>query len=357
VLLAVAHWEPAPAQQPATGLAAGPWAVGFSRIARADSSRPLASGDPRPLDIGVWYPARTRGSSRLTLRSYFPPPDTESSALAAFLTAHGAPDTAVAAWLDAPMLATADPAPSGGRFPLVLLAQGNGQSAPDQAPLAEYLASHGYIVATAPSPMRISGPLADEASVGARAEEQALDLAFVRTTVDARTDVAPGLVGVVAHSFGARGALLLAMGDSSIAALVSLDGGIGTATARASLEGAPSFDARAARAPILHIYERLDSFMAPDLGLLHSLGPANRWTIEAPSLHHHHFTDLGAAAIGHPSLRPALGASAETARAYASVAQVTLAFLDAYVRRDPVARRRFEHGPAWPALGRLERLR
>ena len=356
MLLTVATWEPVPAQQPA-GLTAGPWAVGFSRIARADSSRPLASGEPRPLDIGVWYPARTPGSSRLTLRAYFPPPDTESSALAAFLTAHGAPDTAVAAWLDAPMLATADPVPRGGRFPLVLLAQGNGQTDPDQAPLAEYLASHGYIVAASPSPMRISGPLVDEASVGARAEEQALDLAFVRTVVDARTDVATGPVGVVAHSFGARGALLLAMRDSSVAALVSLDGGIGTATARASLEGAPSFDATAARATILHFYERLDGFMAPDLGLLRSLGSSKRWTIEAPSLHHHHFTDLGAATIGHPSLRPALGASAETALAYASVARATLTFLDAYVRREPAARRRFEHGPAWPALGRLERVR
>ena len=269
-----------------------------------DSSRPLASGEPRPLDIGVWYPARTPGPSRLTLRAYFPPPDTESSALAEFLTAHGAPDTAVAAWLDAPMLATADPDPSGGRFPLVLLAQGNGQGAPDQAPLAEYLASHGYVVATSPSPMRISGPLVDEASVGARAEEQAADLAFLRAALDARPDVAPGPVGIVAHSFGARGALLLAMRDSSVAALVSLDGGIGTATARASLESAPSFDARAARAPILHVYERLDRFMAPDLGLLRSLAAAKRWTVEAPSLHHHLFTDLGAATIGHASLRP-----------------------------------------------------
>ena len=92
----------------------------------------------------------------------------------------------MAAWLDAPMLATADPDPSGGRFPLVLVAQGNGQSAPDQAPLAEYLASHGYVVATSPSPMRISGPLVDEASVGARAEEQAADLAFLRAALDAR---------------------------------------------------------------------------------------------------------------------------------------------------------------------------
>jgi pimeloyl-ACP methyl ester carboxylesterase len=36
-------------------------------------------------------------------------------------------------------------------------------------------------------------------------------------------------VFVLAHSFGARAALLFAMHDPSVAGLVSLDGGIGTA--------------------------------------------------------------------------------------------------------------------------------
>jgi predicted dienelactone hydrolase len=62
-----------------------------------------------------------------------------------------------AQWLDAPMLAARDAPPGGGRFPLVLLEQGNGQTLRDQAPLAEYLASHGYVVATSPSPTLITG--------------------------------------------------------------------------------------------------------------------------------------------------------------------------------------------------------
>lgn len=118
----------------------------------------------------------------------------------------------------------------------------------------------------------------------------------------------------------------MAVPDSSVAGLVGLDGGIGTPTARASC-------------------------------LLRSLTSAERWTVEAPALHHHQFTDLGAATIGYPSLRPALGGSAETARPYASVARATLDFLDAFPRRDPAARRRIGRGGGWPALGRLERLR
>jgi hypothetical protein len=157
-LVPVAAGAPLQAQEAVQGLSPGPWPVGFTRLARTDSARPLPSGEPRPLDIGVWFPARAPGASHLTIRTYFPAAGTdESRAFAAFLVAHGAPDSAVTAWLDAPMLATADPAPAGGRFPLVLVAQGNGQTVHDQAPLAEYLASHGYLVAISPSPMRITG--------------------------------------------------------------------------------------------------------------------------------------------------------------------------------------------------------
>ncbi|MEP6688906.1 MAG: hypothetical protein ABJC36_11205 [Gemmatimonadales bacterium] len=52
-------------------------------------------------------------------------------------------------------------------------------------------------------------------------------------------------------------------------------------------------------------------------------------------------------------LHAPIGCAAETARAYASVARATLDFLDAFLRRDPAARRRLEHGGGWPALGRL----
>src|SRR5439155_4627259 len=121
----------------------------------------------------------------------------------AFLTSHGAPAGAVQEWRGAPMLAARDARAASGRFPPVLLAQGNGQTLRDQAPLAEYLASHGYVVATCPSPMLITGPLTDDADIARRAEEQADDLAFVRAALYQRPDVAGERIGLVGHSFGA----------------------------------------------------------------------------------------------------------------------------------------------------------
>jgi dienelactone hydrolase len=222
--------------------------------------------------------------------------------------------------------------------------------------LAEYLSSYGYVVATTPSPMRVTGPLTDEREVGPRANEQALDLACARGVLAGRPDVLGLRMGLVAHSFGARAALLLAMLDPRVAAVVSLDGGIGTATGRTSLESLPSYRAGAVRAPILHFYEQLDAFMAPDFGLLRSLTAADRWLVAVPALHHHHFTSLGAASIEYPSVRGAIAATAATAQAYTSVARATLEFLDAFVKEDSMARSRFQRGAAWPHLGPAEAI-
>jgi len=352
----------------APGPSRAEWAVGFTHLVAADSTRPLSSGSPRALDVGIWYPARRAGAQTLTYRTYFllAPPARDSLAPAeaarreldeftGFLAAHGAAPAAVTAWLDAPMAATADAPLAAGRFPLVLVAQGNGQTLHDQAPLCESLASHGFVVATAPSPMRIAGPLADEREVGARASEQALDLAFVLAQVAMRPEVDARRVGVIGHSFGARAALLLSMREPRVAALVSLDGGIGTAAGRESLEAAPAYAPDSARAPILHFYERLDPFMAPDFGLLRSLTSADRYLVLVPAMHHHHFTSLGDASVEHPALRGAVAATAGTASAWAAVSAATRDFLDAYLKRDARARERVAKG-AWPPLGAVEHL-
>jgi dienelactone hydrolase len=354
------------AQAPAGGLPAGTLPVGFTLLARMDSSR--ASSQARLLDVGVWYPAREAPGARLTYRDYVlltpmpraggPATDSahrELDGLVALLVTRGAADTIVRKWLGAPMLAARNAPPAGGRFPLVLIAQGNAQTVHDQAPLAEYLASFGYVVATTPSPMRVT-PLTDEHEMGPRAGEQALDLAFALEVLAARLDVLDRRIGLVGHSFGARAALLLAMLEPRVSAVVSLDGGIGTATGRSSLEALPSYRTASMRAPILHFYEELDPFMAPDFGLMRTLTGTDRWLVSVPALHHHHFTSLGAVSIEHPSLRSAIAATAATPRAYGSVARATREFLDAFVKEEASARKRFRPGVSWEHLGKVERL-
>jgi dienelactone hydrolase len=95
-----------------------------------------------------------------------------------------------------------------------------------------------------------------EADIPIKAGEQASDLAFARKAIGelARR----GGVGVAGHSFGARSALLLAMRESDVVAVVSLDGGIGAKTGKGMLEKARGFSRERMRAPLLHFYEELD---------------------------------------------------------------------------------------------------
>ena len=162
-------------------------------LAERDASRPLADGRGRPAQIAVWYPAAKAAGARMSYRDYFlltasenDPEKTPGEAdreqaiegFERFLASAGVTKSDAASLLATQMKAVRDAAPAAERFPLVVMAQGNGQSAHDQAFLAEYLAGHGYVVATSPSPARISGPMKSEEDIAPRAEEQAADIAF-----------------------------------------------------------------------------------------------------------------------------------------------------------------------------------
>src|SRR5207248_8375486 len=161
------------------------------------------------------------------------------------------------------------------------------------------------------------------------AEDQALDLAVIAKAAREQPFVArkPARTALMGHSFGTRSALLYAMHDGA-AALVSLDGGIGTKTGKDELRKSRFYDAARARFPILHFYEELDGFMTPDFSLLRSL-PADLRLVRATHLHHMHFTTVGEAVGQFPALAKVTHADARTAQAFNDVAGATVAFLRA----------------------------
>jgi dienelactone hydrolase len=339
-----AAW-PATAQS-SRGAGGAPGAVGARTMLVVDSARPALDGEARrPMQLTVWYPAVAGGGARVTWGDYFDLAAAERSAAtdsartaaragyAAFLQRQGMTPAAVTAWFATPMRAVRDAAVADGRHPLVVLVQGNGQSAVDLSVLAEDLAGHGYVVATTPSYTRITKPPESEADVGPGAEEQADDIAFIVAHVGwAGAD--GSRMGLVAHSLGARGALLFAMRRTDVRALVSLDGGIGTATGRAVMERSRSFTGHRIGAHVLHLYETSDAFMAPDFALLRQLTDADVRTVHVPVLHHHHFTSLGAWCATVPGLVQATGGTDQTAPVHAEMTRVTRAFLDTFVRGD-----------------------
>lgn len=327
--------------------------VGFRVLERTDASR-VSPQFPkgRPLQLSLWYPTAVTASPPLTYRDYYLlsvrelsfEPASEAAdreALArftSFLGSAGVKPEEAESLLATKMRASRDAAPAPGRFPLILIAQGNEQSAHDQAFLAELLAAHGYVVATLPSQARIGGPMKSEEDIPSQAEEQAADLAFAVRTLRAEPQVRPGKYGLVAHSFGARSALLLAMGDREVAALVSLDGGIGGRSGKGWLEKARGFDRRKATAPLLHLYEEGDRFMVPDLDLLRSLVHAPRWLVKVDGMRHVHFSSLGIAVRSLPALAERTSAEERTAPAWDAVAATTASFLDRFVGKPPAVK-------------------
>jgi len=277
LLLAVASsLHAAPPPRLYDGLEPGPRRVGYLHLEKVD----------------LWYPA-TVATEPMTLRRYM---GERAEEPLAFLRERGISAAAIDAVVDEPLLASREAPPDRERrWPLLLIAQGNGQDAVDQSILAEYLASFGFVVASVPSPM-LRRPMTGESEIGEFAELQADDLERAWTAAEKLLPVDGSRAGVIGHSFGARSALFLAMRRRPIRALVSLDGGIGTATGIDEMRSAKSFAAGRRLPPLLHFYERLDSFMHPDFMFLRALRFEKQTLADAGAMHHFHFTWLGYAA-------------------------------------------------------------
>ncbi|MFY2557104.1 dienelactone hydrolase family protein [Corallococcus terminator] len=337
--------EPVAVTPPLWGpLEAGPWNVGL-RV------RPIPpdTADASALQLTLWYPARGGDPAlRVHYRDYVGLTSTEehpeatgdarlaNDAVTRYeqsLVDHGVPEESTSAWLDSPMAAVPDAPPAPGRFPLVLVAQGRDQSAHHQAVLAEYLASHGYIVATTPSTTRRAPPGPDlEVLATARAQAHALERTLRFLQSDSRIDASR--VAVVGHSLGARAAFLFVLAHPESAALVSLDGGIANQAGKDWLTGLTEFHPDRYRVPLLHIHQEGDAAMVPDFGLLESLRGAERWRLRIGGMRHLDFTSVGAASVLAPGLAPA-ASSEGIARGWATMASATRQFLETNVRRRP----------------------
>jgi dienelactone hydrolase len=247
------------------------------------------------------------------------------------------------ALLAAPMQAKRDAPPLAGSFPLVLIAGGNGEGAYDQAFLAEMLAFRGYVVATTPSPSRITGPMGSQSDIPAYAAAGADDIAFTASDLKSQPVVRAGSIGLIGYSFGARSALLYEMRARDVSAFVSLDGGIGSRTGKGELEKAPGFDPKSAAAPLLHLYEDGDRFMPVDLDLIGSLDRCDRWLVRVEGMRHSHFSTMGVLAGRSPELASITQATPRTASARRAVTEATAAFLERFLSHPRTA----ESPAAW----------
>ncbi len=262
------------AQSPFSGdLKAGSYSSGFQIIEKYDYGRPykrkmdyhgkLASGErARPLQINVWYPAKSTSKAAMSLADYIHLIATEDlspltqagkeQSERRFLQARwfqGMPEDKLKELLSKPANAVRDAEHAEGRFPLVVLANSGSLSSPlSQFVLAEYLASHGYVVASVPSRGAQSPGLSSRES-----GVQMQDLQFLIGALHDYPSLDRDKLALIGFGLGGLSTALLAMHNTDVDAMISLDSFLGNRFGYSLIFQNSLYKPNQFTVPVLHI--------------------------------------------------------------------------------------------------------
>ncbi|HTF28152.1 MAG TPA: dienelactone hydrolase family protein [Flavitalea sp.] len=311
--------------------------TGFISITRFDGSREAIQEQTdkklgRIMQINLWYPSK-EASDRMTFSDYVALAGLEldSSKLNNWqetgITRYFAWPESVKAdkkkfleFLDkkTPMNAVKNARLPGNKYPLVMLVHG---FAADYAYFAEHLAAQGFVVIHVP----VKGTTKYELDYQDRGlESQVLDYEFGLRILREEFPVIAGEIAVTGFSFGGQSAMALAIRNPEIAAVVSLDGGIGSAFGVQLLQSQRYYDVKKIKQPVLHLYNPRDTYT--DLSWLKSVTGTKKFLVAMKNMDHGHFTSFG---ILNKALPGIMGKDApDPGKGYEGVILLTTEFLE-----------------------------
>jgi dienelactone hydrolase len=290
------------------GLDAAEHGVGFQLFEEQDHSRIVSGGvrgttHPRPIRTYLWYPAETTRRSRpLRFRNYAALADGDvwpaeiSGELRTRLQYANGPlarslsTASYEALLARPMRAVENAKPADGPFPLLVIGLGLYYESPITfATWAEYLAGHGFVVATAPL---VGTQIAITRVVVVDLETQIRDLEVVIARARQLSFVDAERLGVLGFDQGGMAGVVLTMRNRDVDAFVSLDSGIQFPHPSGLPRSSPHYDALALRVPWLHVAApRNDGPPGADRQALYDEAVyADRYWLRAELLGHADFT-------------------------------------------------------------------
>lgn len=325
---AAAAWQPLPT---------GDQCVTTRSLEVSDAGRVAPSLDvgappvPRRIEARIWYPDPRCGGDPLHFWAYWA--ESEDAARTKLLERvrllggdEVAAQRAADAALRAPMVARGSRALRASQNPLVLIPGEAGE----HAPLAEALASHGFVVATVP----YQGTFIPEYVAGSTdLETQAQDLQRVIGEVGALGLANSSRVGLVCHAISSTACAMLAMRDPRIAALASWEGGLPSSFEQDLLRRSPYFELAALHAPMLVVHAPHPNI---DVKLLDPYRFARQLRVQLPHTSEHHLLVYGLLEDLVPGLLKKNVRRAREALVWA--ADVLKTFLQAELRSDAGAR-------------------
>jgi dienelactone hydrolase len=294
----------------------GTYAVGFKTLFIYDQSRPaipysdwdgklfpIAETVGRQMQLNIWYPSNTTSKSeRLLFEHYvnllgqqtnFGELDENKIAFASQefvkrINAIGGTDFSISDLDSLKELQThaflnADPVQ--GKFPLVVFP--NGSSPAFQSILCEYLASHGFIVAT----VALKGVNAFTEEASFRGVEMAMiDLDFAIRNLLEIPQVNKEKIGLIGNAITSSQVVAYQNRNSTIDCIISLEGGLLSSFEQNILDKTAFYDIEAVDIPILALYA---PHPAINPSYIFDLKYSDRYFYHFPQMTEFHFLNFG----------------------------------------------------------------
>jgi hypothetical protein len=341
-------------------LRAGDHAVGFRAIFRYDSSRtwkttrsydgtfsPDRKG--RPIQINVWYPAAVdHSSTKMHFGDYVDQTAPEDFAGLNTIMRQRSRDDAIGSvppnkipeLQSAEMNAYRDASGAKGTFPVVLYFGGLNAPINSNVILGEYLASHGYVVAS----ISLLGP-SDEQNFQSRTandlESSVRDMEFAWSVLQTEPNIDQTRLSMIGHSVGAIEGVILGLRNADISAVIGLDGTYGFQGLSSVLTHSYGYAPEKMRAAFLDLRraQGAQGNEPLDLSAVESFRHSDRTFITIEQMHHSDFTSFAMIGAQFQAALPTSyslnGWNRETGRAgYEEACKIVLSFLDAKVKSD-----------------------
>jgi tetratricopeptide (TPR) repeat protein len=299
----------------------------------------------RPIQISIWYPAqRSAGAAQMLEKEYVDAiafelgagQATEQKMLAArdefrrnlgpILAGQPSSDDQMDRILNTKTAAIRDCAPEPGPFPLIMNIPFGTRG---QSVISEYLASHGYVVASIP--MIGSDPSTRQFFRNRLIDVEAMigDLEFVGRRMRESKQVDPDKVAVIGGMAGIAG-VGFQMKNMNLDAIVGLESAFSDL-----VKQLPYFDPAKLRIPILHLGSKDNDAFSPER-TLHLAIFADRYSVRFKELDHIQTYAFGMIAMS---------ASSKARLGYELICEYTLSFLDAFVKGDDRGRAFLDRPP------------